>query len=168
MLYILYFSCTQDRDIMEVYSVTSLPALASSSVPSSSNVPAVIASNESLVGRYCGKKLPGPVVSEVGNSFNCIWQDSLNQCPMPINADQNHGIDLKCRSRPIDIDQNWSKLRGVDWHWSELIDIGIDARILIGIDQHLPLIEGVLIWVRAQCLHMNGQCWSLAPLQTKT
>ncbi len=54
--------------------MTSLPALASSSVPSSSNVPAVIASNESLVGRYCGKKLPGPVVSEVGNFYLSMRQ----------------------------------------------------------------------------------------------
>ncbi len=45
------------------------------------------------------------------------------QCrSMPINADQNHGIDPK----------------------SELIDIGINARILIGIDRHWALIEGVL------------------------
>ncbi len=48
---------------------------------------------------------------------------NADQCQsMPINADQNHGIDPKCL--------------GIDRHWSELIDIGINARILIGIDQH--------------------------------
>ncbi len=52
---------------MEVYSVVPPQALMGSSVPSSSNVPAVVDSNESLVGRYCGKKMPGPIVSEVGN-----------------------------------------------------------------------------------------------------
>ncbi len=52
----------------------------------------------------------------------CATQDSSDQCPMPINADQNHGIDPKCLS----------------------IDIGINARILIGIDRHWALIEGVL------------------------
>ncbi len=59
-------------------------------------------------------------------------QDSLDHCPMPINADQNHGIDPKCLSIPIIADQ------------SELIDIGINARILSGIDRHWALIGGVL------------------------
>ncbi len=26
----------------------------------------------------------------------CYIQESLDQCPMPINADQNHGINPKC------------------------------------------------------------------------
>ncbi len=37
--------------------------------------------------------------------FQCIvkdiFQDYLNQCPMPRNADQNYGIDPKCFSIPI-------------------------------------------------------------------
>ncbi len=73
-----------------------------------------------------------------------IHQDSPDQCPMPINADQNHGIDPKCLSMPINadqyrlrgIDRNWSALIGIDRHWSELIDIGINAMILIGIDRY--------------------------------
>ncbi len=48
-------------------------------------------------------------------------QDSLDQCPMPINADQNHGIDPKC----LGIDRHWlgsmpvfrSALIGIG-HWS--------------------------------------------------
>ncbi len=28
-------------------------------------------------------------------------QDSLDPCPMPINADQNHSIDPKCHPMPI-------------------------------------------------------------------
>ena len=52
------------------------------------------------------------------------------------NADQNHGIDQKCLSMPIDsdqsdIDRHWSELISIDQHWSELIDIGINARISI-------------------------------------
>ncbi len=48
------------------------------------------------------------------------YQDSLDHCPLPINVDQ-------CRSK--------------SWHWSELIDIGINGRILIDIDRHWALIE---------------------------
>ena len=33
---------------------------------------------------------------------------------------------------------------GIAPHWSALIDLGINARILIGIDRHWALIEGVL------------------------
>ncbi len=79
----------------------------------------------------------------------CRWQDSPDQCPMPINADQNHGIDPKCLSMPIIADQcrsiplnssqierNWEELIGIDRHWSEFINIGINARIFIGIDRH--------------------------------
>ncbi len=69
---------------------------------------------------------------------------SINaQClSMPINADQNHGIDQKCLSMPIIADQcqsiqinsshcrsmpdqcisktlvNWSALIAIDWNWS--------------------------------------------------
>ncbi len=34
-----------------------------------------------------------------------IRQDSLDQCPISINADQNHCIDPKCLSMPIIADQ---------------------------------------------------------------
>ncbi len=88
-------------------------------------------------------------------------QDSLDQCPLPINSDQNHGIDLKCLSMPIISDQflsmrlrlyvlshavfhAYSACSGIDWNWSEWIDIWINARNLIGFDRHWPLIEGVL------------------------
>ncbi len=37
-----------------------------------------------------------------GNKLQSNLQDSPDQCPMPINADQNHGID--------------PKLRGIDQH----------------------------------------------------
>ena len=36
-----------------------------------------------------------------------IMQESLDQCPMPINADQNDGIDPKL-SIPLKVDQCWS------------------------------------------------------------
>ncbi len=77
-------------------------------------------------------------------------QDSPDQCPMPINADQNHGIDPKCLSMPIIADQcwsfplNWDELIGIHRHWNELIDIGINARTLILIDLHWALTGGVL------------------------
>ena len=58
--------------------------------------------------------------------WQCI-QDSLNHCPMPINADQNSGIDTnvnQCWLMPINSDQ-WSTSRGIsdqchdfDRHWS--------------------------------------------------
>ena len=48
---------------------------------------------------------------------------------MPINADQFRSIPL---------------------NWSELIDIGINARILIGIDQHWSAMEN---WSIESCIH---------------
>ncbi len=72
------------------------------------------------------------------DSLLYICQDSLNQCPMPINANQNHGIDPKCLSMPIIANQ------------SELIDIEINASIWIGIDWHWAVIEGFLICSRAE------------------
>ena len=84
-----------------------------------------------------GNMLPQPSLWQIvgGNSCNqlqkFIWivsklqlyiLESLNQCPMPINANQ-------CRSKY--------------WHWSE---IALNAAILMGIDQHwLALIQGVII-----------------------
>ncbi len=47
----------------------------------------------------------------------------------------------QCRSLPINADQ----FPSIDRHLSELIYIGINARILIGIDWHWALIGGVLI-----------------------
>ncbi len=86
------------------------------------------------------------------NSLCCLWcKGRLSQKPlfpglprsMP-NADQCRSMPIKilalipmsinsdqCRSMPINCE-----LIGIDRHWSELIDIGINARILIGIDRH--------------------------------
>ncbi len=79
---------------------------------------------------------------------------------MQINADQNHVVFMfmplnayHCRSMQINsdqfrsIDQSWSALTNTNQHWSELIDIGINARIFICIDWHWALIEGVLFIV---------------------
>ena len=60
------------------------------------------------------------------------------------NADQNHGIDPKCLSMPINSSQCREESIGIDHYWSKSIDIGINARILIGIDQNWSLIKGVL------------------------
>ncbi len=58
----------------------------------------------------------------IRKSTQCL---SLDQCPMPINAVQNHGIDPKCLSMLINADQFWSIALN-DRYWSQLI----------GIDQH--------------------------------
>ncbi len=62
-------------------------------------------------------------------------QDSLNQCPMPMNGDQNTGIDPKCRSIPLNsnqcqsmivIDRNRLALIKIYWHFSliqEVLDL---------------------------------------------
>ena len=63
-------------------------------------------------------------------------EDSMDQCPMPIYADQNSGIDPKYRS----ININFIKIL--------LIILGINNGNLIGIDRHWPLIQGVLERVR--------------------
>ena len=55
---------------------------------------------------------------------------------MPINADQHPGIDLKYFSRPV--------IAAIDQQWSVLIGIGTNAAILIGIDRHWAMIQGVL------------------------
>ncbi len=62
-------------------------------------------------------------------SVSIYKQDSLDQCSMPINADQNADIDPEFLSIPINweeliaIDQNWSALGLVPQFWSAL---GID------------------------------------------
>ncbi len=81
-------------------------------------------------------------------------QDSLDQCPMPINADQNSGIDPNVDQFLSMPDQaelirhwsalNWSELIGNDRHWEAF---RINAMILIGIDRHwsaLGIDRGVL------------------------
>ena len=52
-----------------------------------------------------------------------ILQDSFDQCPMLINADQNAGIDPYVNQyRSIPIPEafwiNASILIGIDWHWA--------------------------------------------------
>ena len=71
--------------------------------------------------------------------MNAKYQDSLDQYPLPINADQNPGIDPKnlsmqiiCRSIPVNYDQ----LIGIDRNWSVPISIGINGTNLVGIYQH--------------------------------
>ncbi len=63
-------------------------------------------------------------------------QDSPDQCPMPINADQNHGIDLKL----IGIDRHWSALIGIDWHWDQCQNFDRHWSAL-GIDRGSPAID---------------------------
>ncbi len=62
------------------------------------------------------------------------------------NADQ-------CRSKSWP----WSEMSLNADHSSELIDIGINARILIGIDRYWALIEGVLVFM-ANC-SLNIVCY---------
>ena len=64
------------------------------------------------------------------------------EMPFKVNAGQNHGIDPECLSMPII--SNQCRSIPINSSQAELIDIGINARILIGIDQHWTLIEGVL------------------------
>ncbi len=88
---------------------------------------------------------------------------SINaQCwSMPISADQNHGIDPKCLWLPINANLLDLELVGIDLHWSELIDIRINARILISIDPHwsvlgIDLGSPVKIIRRQQALLYSG------------
>ncbi len=46
--------------------------------------------------------------------------DSLDQCPMPINTNQNIGIDLKYFSIIISIRINAAVLMDIDQHWTAL------------------------------------------------
>ena len=58
-------------------------------------------------------------------------QDSLKQCPMPINTGQY----------PV-IESNREEL--IRYDWQVLVGIGINTVMLIGIDRHLAMIEGVV------------------------
>ena len=97
-----------------------------------------------------------------------LLQDSLDQCPMPINAGQNCGIDPNAnqyQSLPINadqllmfywcldpaligIDQNWEELIGNDQQWEVF---WFNVRILISIDRHWALIMEVLL---LQCIQI--------------
>ncbi len=83
-------------------------------------------------------------------------QDSLDQCPMPINADQNCGIDpnvdqflsmpINARSSRIDwqflLTFYWCldpALIGIDRHWEELIGIDRNWSAMINIERHFRL-----------------------------
>ena len=66
-----------------------------------------------------------------------ILQDSPNQCPMPINADQNHDIDLKCLSMLIIADQNWEEWIRIDRNWSTFGSMPGFCSVL-GIDRGSP------------------------------
>ncbi len=72
--------------------------------------------------------------------FDYINQDSVDQCP----------ITLQNRLTWPDLASEWRVHPECFFslHSSELIDIGFNARILIGIDRHWALIEGVLINVK--------------------
>ena len=78
---------------------------------------------------------PVKIIVKAGYFSQC--QDSPDQCPMPIKIMALIRNVSQCRSLPINADQFRSiPLIGIDRHWSELIDIGINARILICIDRH--------------------------------
>ncbi len=80
--------------------------------------------------------------------------------PMSINSSQCWSMPINARSSRvvmygqfllmfywtldpalIGIERNWSELMGKDWHWKTS---QINVMILIGIDRHWALIEGVL------------------------
>ncbi len=84
------------------------------------------------------------------------FQDSLDQCPMPINVDQNSSIDPNVdqfRSMPINSDQcrligierNWSELIGIDRQWSALRDISDQCH---DFDRHWLALVGIGHWSR--------------------
>ena len=62
-----------------------------------------------------------------------MMQDSLDQCPMPINADQNSDIDPNGDEFQSGIDRYWEELIEVDRHWEAF---RINTMILIGIGQY--------------------------------
>ena len=93
-------------------------------------------------------------------------QDSLDHCPIPVNTDQNCGIDpdanqyrssltnadqflsisINARSRGCFTDaliQHWSALRGIDRQW--LIVSGISYQ---GFDPHWSALIGIGHWSR--------------------
>ena len=95
------------------------------------------------------------------------------QCwSMPINADQNYGIDSNVdqfRSMPI---KNWEELIGIDRQWSALRDISdqfhdIDRHwsTLIDIDLYWAMIVGVLSM--AQLCHIHSNCATWPNIQKK-
>ena len=89
-----------------------------------------------------------------------FWnQESLNQCPIPINTDQCRSKSWHWSKMPLNADHCWSMpinsdqflsthfmnagsilldlaLIGIERNWSELIDIWINARILNSIERH--------------------------------
>ncbi len=130
-------------------------------------------SNEMRMSFAC-KRCATPWFKIDGTPLFSICQDFLDQCQcwsMPIkimalirDASQCRSLptnSIHCRSMPDQgirktlfcIDRHWSYLIVIDPHWSALISIGINVIILIGIDRHWALIEGVLI-----CLHSLDQC----------
>ncbi len=56
------------------------------------------------------ESIPFSGIEVAHQDIMCILQDSLDHCPLPINANQNQGIDPKCLSMPINSDQ------GIDWN----------------------------------------------------
>ncbi len=72
-----------------------------------------------------------------GDTHTC--QDSLDQCPMPINADQNSGIDPN-------VDQ-FRSFRGIS-------DQCHDSHFMIRIDRYWALMEGVLTCVYSSVLYI--------------
>ncbi len=87
-------------------------------------------------------------------------QDSLDQWPMPINANQNSGIDPntdQCRSVPINSDQCWSMPVQADRHWSELT-----CPIAMQVNSDLP---GSYKWSALRGIldqsHDFGRHWSM-------
>ncbi len=89
-----------------------------------------------------------------GNACTTTFQDSLDQCPMPIG-----------------IDWHWDQCHDFDRHWSALISMSINsdlhweafrinAMIYIGIDRHLAMIEGVLyMYTFVWCIY--SRVWSV-------
>ncbi len=73
---------------------------------------------------------------------NSDWLALPINCKTPsINANQCRSKSWQWSKTLLNANQCWSIYR----NWLEMIDIGINARILIGIDRHWALIEGVLL-----------------------
>ncbi len=94
------------------------------------------------------------------------FPDSLDHCPMPINANQNHAIDMKYLSMPIIANQYGigPKIKKL-WRKVHLFyDVFITAFLsglltdwLIGIDRHWAMIEGVLSFILGRNLFLHDQ-----------
>ena len=84
---------------------------------------------------------------------------SWNWSEMSLNVDQCQSIPInssQCRIKAsLNINSAWS---GIDRHWSELINIGINAR---SFDRHWALIGGVLISLYAPIFQCHFQRDSL-------